>query len=207
MRVIWEKRGAGLVPMQLLCSLWGKFKHTYAWVHSELEVAAVRGTLIVQPRGAFGREDWARFWSLHPGEWDAGFIVPLLFTFPISLCKVEVFIILKKTQLFSISVLLIWLYWVQHIGLVAHGLWDLSSLTRDLTHIPGIERWIFNHRTTRESPQVTIKWPFSLWANSNRTFCFPLNNWNQSQWVGHRYPDSVFLVILVIQGHFSGAAG
>ena len=30
------------------------------------------------------------------------------------------------------------LVWV--IGLVAHGMWDLSSPTRDQTHVPYIER-------------------------------------------------------------------
>ena len=35
-------------------------------------------------------------------------------------------------------------------GLVACGLWDLSSLTRDRTHVPCVERQILSHWTTRE---------------------------------------------------------
>ena len=32
------------------------------------------------------------------------------------------------------------------------GVWDLSTPTRDQTHIPCIGRWILNHWTTREVP-------------------------------------------------------
>ena len=32
------------------------------------------------------------------------------------------------------------------------GVWDLSSLTRDQTRVPYIERQSLNHRTTREVP-------------------------------------------------------
>ena len=38
------------------------------------------------------------------------------------------------------------------VGLVARGMWDLSSSTRDQTHIPCIRRWVLNHWTTREVP-------------------------------------------------------
>ena len=31
-----------------------------------------------------------------------------------------------------------------------HSMWDLSSLTRDGTHMPCIARWILNHWITRE---------------------------------------------------------
>ena len=34
-----------------------------------------------------------------------------------------------------------------------HGMWDLSSLTRDWTHIPCIAKWILNHWTTRKVPK------------------------------------------------------
>ena len=32
------------------------------------------------------------------------------------------------------------------------GMWELSSPTRDGTHVPCIDRWILNHWTTREAP-------------------------------------------------------
>ena len=35
-------------------------------------------------------------------------------------------------------------------------IWDLSSLTRDWTHVPCIARQILNHRTTREAPGIII---------------------------------------------------
>ena len=37
-------------------------------------------------------------------------------------------------------------------ALLSCGMWDLSSLTRDQTHIPCIVRWILYHWTTREVP-------------------------------------------------------
>ena len=39
-----------------------------------------------------------------------------------------------------------------------HGMWDLSSLTRDQTHIPPscIVRWILHHWATREVPCVSL---------------------------------------------------
>ena len=33
-----------------------------------------------------------------------------------------------------------------------HSIWDLSSLTRDETHVPCVGRWILSHWTTREVP-------------------------------------------------------
>ena len=33
-----------------------------------------------------------------------------------------------------------------------HGIWNLSSLTKDQIHIPCIARQILNHWTTREVP-------------------------------------------------------
>ena len=39
-------------------------------------------------------------------------------------------------------------------------MWDLSSLTRDWTHVPCIGRWILNHWTTREVPIIGHFGPF-----------------------------------------------
>ena len=39
-------------------------------------------------------------------------------------------------------------------SLVAEGIWDLSSPTRDQTCIPCIGRQILNHWTTREVPSM-----------------------------------------------------
>ena len=36
------------------------------------------------------------------------------------------------------------------------GMWDLSSLTRDQTHVPCIERQVLNHWTTREVPEKRV---------------------------------------------------
>ena len=38
------------------------------------------------------------------------------------------------------------------VGLVARGMWDLSSPTRDPTRVPCIGRRILKHCTTREVP-------------------------------------------------------
>ena len=38
----------------------------------------------------------------------------------------------------------------QHAGLVTRSVWDLSSLTRDQTHVPCIGRQTLNHWITRE---------------------------------------------------------
>ena len=46
------------------------------------------------------------------------------------------------TVLFLLYVLIFW----------PQGIWDLSSLTRDQTRAPYIERQSLNHRTTREVP-------------------------------------------------------
>ena len=35
-------------------------------------------------------------------------------------------------------------------------MWDLSSLTRDQTHIPCIRRLILNHGTAREVPTICL---------------------------------------------------
>ena len=36
-------------------------------------------------------------------------------------------------------------------------MWDLSSLTRDQTHVPSIGRWILNHWTTRKVPELFLE--------------------------------------------------
>ena len=37
-----------------------------------------------------------------------------------------------------------------------HGVWDLSSLTKDQTGVPCIARWSLNHWTTREVPSFHL---------------------------------------------------
>ena len=39
---------------------------------------------------------------------------------------------------------------------LSHGLWDLSSLTRDQTCVPCIGRQILNHWTSRDVPQLLL---------------------------------------------------
>ena len=41
-------------------------------------------------------------------------------------------------------------------ALLPRGMWDLSSLTRDQTHVPWTGRQIFYHWTTREVPLIVI---------------------------------------------------
>ena len=41
------------------------------------------------------------------------------------------------------------------LGFCLQHLWDLSSSTRDRTHIPCIERWSLNHWTARQVPDYT----------------------------------------------------
>ena len=43
-----------------------------------------------------------------------------------------------------------------------HCMWDLSSLTRDRTHIPYSGRWILNHWTTREISSSPFFFPSSV---------------------------------------------
>ena len=38
-------------------------------------------------------------------------------------------------------------------------MWDLSSLTRDQTYVPGIRRQILNHQATREVPHLGVPDP------------------------------------------------
>ena len=49
--------------------------------------------------------------------------------------------------------------WVKQLwpmGLAACSMWDSSSQTKDGTHVPCIGRWILNHWTTREVPEIFI---------------------------------------------------
>ena len=39
-------------------------------------------------------------------------------------------------------------------ALSPHGMWNLSSSTRDQIRVPCIKRWILNHWTTREVPEI-----------------------------------------------------
>ena len=49
-----------------------------------------------------------------------------------------------------------------------HGTWNLSSRTRDWTHVPYIVRWILNCWTTREIPElVSLSLLFSCSVMSN----------------------------------------
>ena len=42
------------------------------------------------------------------------------------------------------------------LALLPHGMWDLSTLTRDRTCVPCIARWILNHQITREVPNISL---------------------------------------------------
>ena len=44
-----------------------------------------------------------------------------------------------------------------------HSRWDLSSLTRDRTHVPCIRRWILHHWNTREVPGLGCRWALGPW--------------------------------------------
>ena len=46
------------------------------------------------------------------------------------------------------------------------GMWDLSSLTRDRTHVPCIGRQILYHWTTREVPQFCFLMPNNKFNNT-----------------------------------------
>ena len=47
------------------------------------------------------------------------------------------------------------LWWTNSV-VAAHGIWDLSSLTRDQTHILCIARWILNYWTARRVLKVPL---------------------------------------------------
>ena len=50
-----------------------------------------------------------------------------------------------------------------------HGMWDLSSQTRNLTHTPCREARSLNHWTTREvSDTILFKWDFSRGVSKNK---------------------------------------
>ena len=42
------------------------------------------------------------------------------------------------------------------LALLPHGMWDLSTLTRDRTCIPCIARRILNGQITREVPNISL---------------------------------------------------
>ena len=57
-------------------------------------------------------------------------------------------------------------------------MWDLSSLTRDWTHVPWIGRQILNHWTTREVPAICflkklVTLPYSVSLGLNFAGCIP----------------------------------
>ena len=58
-------------------------------------------------------------------------------------------------------------------GLVAQDMWDLSSLTRDGTHILCLERQILNHWTTGEVPILFWNFPY-VWHPPPDYFVYPL---------------------------------
>ena len=71
-----------------------------------------------------------------------------------------IFMCIQKSQkrflcsMFLFKIMYLWLHWVFIVvcGFFswAHGMWDLSPLTRDQTYIPCIGRQILKHWTTRE---------------------------------------------------------
>ena len=54
---------------------------------------------------------------------------------------------------------------------VRHGTWDLSSLTRDRTHVPCIGRRILNHWTTREFLHILFHYGLS-WDIEYSSLCY-----------------------------------
>ena len=57
-----------------------------------------------------------------------------------------------------------------------HGMWDLSSLTRDWTCVPCIVRWILNCWTTGEVPlPLFLEWPNLCLRESENKVCVPLS--------------------------------
>ena len=102
-----------------------------------------------------------------------------MFSYPITQSKYHSIYFRIYIYFFNIY-LFIWLHSVyfQHGGLfvgltvfsscgtqawLPHGRWDLSSQTRDQTHVPCIGRQILNHWTTKEVPLF----PFVIVQNSN----------------------------------------
>ena len=74
-----------------------------------------------------------------------------------------------------VSVLLLhsFIFWLQ-------GMWDLSSWTRDQTHIPCIGSQILNHWATREVPLYASNLSFSFlsqsWINSASALSTPCSS-------------------------------
>ena len=63
----------------------------------------------------------------------------------------------------------VWPLYLCHTSFVAHGLWNLSSLTKDWTCVPAIWRWILNRWTTKEIPKHFCR-------------CFLISNASKASW-------------------------
>ena len=67
------------------------------------------------------------------------------------------------------------------LRLICPEVWDLSSLTRDRTHVPCIARQILNRWTTREGPSFAAgKVSRFLAGSSPRPIYFPLQSFHQA---------------------------
>ena len=62
----------------------------------------------------------------------------------------KIFFDVDHFKVFIEFVTILLLFYV--LGFWAHGMWDLSSPTRDRTRTPGIGRWSLNYWTAREVP-------------------------------------------------------
>ena len=52
---------------------------------------------------------------------------------------------------------------IEHFGVLAPGIWNLSSHKSDKTHTACIGKWSLNHWTTREVPSKCIYEPYLTW--------------------------------------------
>ena len=84
-------------------------------------------------------------WDLRCGMWDLRFGMQDLLLWCVGSSSWRSVSLVEARGLSSCGA------WAQ----LPHGMWDLSSLTRDQTHIPCIGRWILNHWTAREVPGMT----------------------------------------------------
>ena len=75
---------------------------------------------------------------------------------------------------------------------LCHSLCDLSSPTRDWTHVPCIGRQILNHRTTREIPENPYILIQCLSPGETGKLC--------RVWVEHGRNDDVGVVLLLVSG-------
>ena len=65
---------------------------------------------------------------------------------------------------------------VRGLGCPARGMWDVSSWTRDRTHLPCSARWILMHWTTREAPLGPFESKFwRILSLSFRSFLYILD--------------------------------